>query len=166
MTTLQPGFARLCMNAAKTLFVLHLSALAANALALEDRYVLVAAGAEVYDKKTDLSWSRCSVGQRWKGEEMGCVGVQKKFTWDEAQKIPPKGWRVPTKEEQQTLVDFYKAEQGDLARIFFPDETSRLYWSGSPSGKAEGWCTHFDYGYTYDDVREHLFAVRLVRDGQ
>ena len=47
------------------------------------RYVLK--GGEAYDKKTDLTWQRCSIGQRWK-EGTGCVGVIKQLDWDESMK--------------------------------------------------------------------------------
>ena len=75
---------------------------AQNAPAANSRYVIQ--GDTVYDKKTDLTWQRCSVGQRW-AEGKGCVGVIKTFTFDDAQRQGNGMWRVPTKNELGTLID-------------------------------------------------------------
>jgi hypothetical protein len=53
---------------------------AQNAPAVNSRYVIQ--GDTVYDKKTDLTWQRCSVGQRW-AEGKGCVGVTENPLWGE-----------------------------------------------------------------------------------
>src|SRR5262249_37829178 len=60
-------------------------------------------GGEVYDKTTDLTWQRCSIGQRWK-EGAGCVGVIKQMSWDEAKGQAGSGWRLPSKDELTTLI--------------------------------------------------------------
>src|SRR5688572_9743914 len=59
-------------------------------------------GAEVFDKETNLTWQRCSVGQEWK-EGAGCVGEVRELSRAEARKTPA-NWRLPTKEELDGLL--------------------------------------------------------------
>ena len=60
-----------------------------------------------YDKTTDLTWQRCSVGQRYDTSAGTCVGTTSKFTFEEAQTIGTGGWRTPTLEEYGTIVARY-----------------------------------------------------------
>jgi len=56
----------------------------------------------VEDIRTKLQWQRCSLGQTWNGAT--CAGEARKYTLDEAQRIAPAGWRLPTKDELASLV--------------------------------------------------------------
>ena len=56
----------------------------------------------VEDTRTKLEWQRCSLGQTWTGAT--CAGEATKYKWNEAQRIAPAGWRLPTKDELASLV--------------------------------------------------------------
>ncbi len=134
------------------------------------RYVIQ--GDTVYDKKSDLTWARCSVGQRWK-EGAGCVGVIKEYTFDEAQSQGSGEWRVPSKDELVTLIDHRKADAKQKPTIdeeAFPDmdEAKLVYWSSTPDGASGGWGVGFADGFVGNGygLRSHSNAVRLVRGGQ
>jgi Protein of unknown function (DUF1566)/Tetratricopeptide repeat len=102
---------------------------AGSSKASSSRYVIN--GGEVYDKKTDLTWQRCSVGQRWK-EDIGCAGVIKTFSWEDAQQLTSGSWRVPTKQELATLVDKSRDDWPTIDREVFPDTDFSHYWTSKP----------------------------------
>ena len=110
----------------------------------------------VTDVKTRLQWMRCSLGQKWQGGT--CVGEAEKYDWqsapDAAKAMNHQGgyasyrdWRVPTKEELETL--FYCSSgkpktwndtgiscKGDFKRppiyqTAFPNTREEVYWSSS-----------------------------------
>ncbi len=61
-----------------------------------------------YDAKNDVTWMRCSVGQRWDGRT--CLSTAKKFKWHEAKKYAQTAkfakhsdWRLPTVLELASL---------------------------------------------------------------
>ena len=67
---------------------------------------LVVSDSTVYDKKTDLTWQRCSVGLRWNPTTSYCVGIKKTMTFDEANASSLSGgWRMPTIDELRTLLE-------------------------------------------------------------
>jgi hypothetical protein len=119
----------------------------------------------VYDKKTDLTWQRCSVGQHWK-EGAGCVGVIKQMSWDEAKAQAQGSWRLPSKDELTTLLapNCNKPAVNEQA---FPDmELDKLwYWTSSENGAFLAWLVNFADGNTNSYDRTDTGAVRLVRDG-
>src|ERR1700679_3526389 len=123
-------------------------------------------GGEVYDKKSDLTWKRCSVGQRWK-EGAGCVGVIKPMTWDEAKKEAADGWRVPSKDELLTLVS-PTCHNPAINEEVFPDmELDKLwYWTSSENGAFLAWLVDFAQGHPESYDRTDTGTLRLVRDGQ
>lgn len=144
----------------------------AGSPAKASRYVIN--GGEVYDKKTDLTWARCSVGQRWK-EGIGCAGVIKQFTWSEAQQQASGEWRVPNKDELATLIDYPRKAQHQKPTIdedAFPDmDLGKLgYWSSTPDGASAAWLVSFGFGDVlngnYYGGRIGPYSVRLVRGGQ
>ncbi|MBV8399136.1 MAG: DUF1566 domain-containing protein [Acetobacteraceae bacterium] len=63
-------------------------------------------GDTVYDKKTDLSWMRCSYGQQW-SDAGGCFGSAALLDWDTAMGLHPDGaaWRLPERDQLQSIVD-------------------------------------------------------------
>lgn len=50
---------------------------------------------EVYDRQTNLTWQRCSVGQRWL-ESGGYAGTPSKLKFDDAQALEPVRGAFPT----------------------------------------------------------------------
>ncbi|WP_051068543.1 DUF1566 domain-containing protein [Thiobacillus denitrificans] len=146
-----------------------IACLALPAAAADPRYVI--SSDEVYDKQTDLTWKRCSVGMRWK-EGMGCVGVQKTFTFEDAQKQGGGGWRVPSKDELATLIDQARKKQERRPTIdvdAFPDMARQgaelWYWTSTPNA-SDAWCVGFSAGRVGNCLRSDTNAVRLVRGGQ
>jgi hypothetical protein len=82
----------------------------------------------VTDVQTGLQWMRFSLGQEWKGGT--CTDEARKYTWQEAFDAAEtlnrqggcagyRGWRVPTKEELQTLISGKQSPTID--RTAFPD---------------------------------------------
>lgn len=127
------------------------------------RYVLNAG--EAYDRKTDLTWQRCSIGQHWK-DGTGCVGVIKQVTWDEATAQASKGWRVPSKDELLTLIS-PSCHKPAINEEVFPDmELDKLwYWTSSDNGPFLAWLVDFADGQSNSFDRTDLGTLRLVRDG-
>jgi len=128
-------------------------------------------GATVYDKKTDRTWDRCSIGQIWKGK-LGCVGIIKSFTFEEAQmQAGDKGWRVPTADELASLIDYSRKDQNQppmIDEVAFPDMNKQkmVYWSSTPVEPADGYFVDFNVGNLDNDSRKTANAVRLVRGKQ
>lgn len=86
--------------------------------------------AEVFDKKTNLVWLRCSVGSTWK-KNIGCTGLTKKMYLDEAKAYVLKigqRWRIPTIDELLSINE----ETINHSKIF-PDFNNIIeytpYWS-------------------------------------
>jgi hypothetical protein len=119
----------------------------------------------VYDKKTDLTWQRCSIGQRWE-KEVGCVGVITQMTWEEAKAASADGWRLPTRDELATLAS-PTCKQPAINEESFPDmDLAKLwYWTGTESGEYLAWLVNFADGHFASYDRSDVGALRLVRSG-
>lgn len=125
----------------------------------------------VYQKKTGLTWKRCSVGQQWNEQTAGCVGVAKMLVLDAARQQGDGAWRLPTRDELASLIDQnrkLKKEKPTIDVVAFPDITKKsfTYWSSTPAGLFTGWIVQYGTGEAYGDVFPGMpFAVRLVRSG-
>jgi hypothetical protein len=128
------------------------------------RYVIN--GGIVYDKKSDLTWQRCSVGQRWV-DGVGCEGVIRNMAWTEAMEQAEGDWRVPTTDELLTLVS-PSCKKPAVNEEAFPNmDLSKLwYWTGTPEGSSYAWFVVFDDASSSSSFRTYEMAVRLVKDGQ
>jgi hypothetical protein len=136
----------------------------------------------VEDIRTKLQWQRCSLGQTWTGAT--CTGKATEHEWDEAQRIAPTGWRLPTKEELASLVycssgqpAYWKPpsegckgayDQPTIWSAAFPNTPKDWFWSSSPYATHSGyaWIVNFDYGIVYSPRKSTSLKVRLVRGGQ
>jgi hypothetical protein len=119
---------------------------------------------EVYDRQTNLTWQRCSVGQRWL-ESGGCAGTPSKFKFDDAQALAAGAWRVPNVEELTSIVATYCKEPAVDDEIF-PGTPAEYYWT-SIFTSPMAWYVAFRNGsanFTY--YSDSAYAVRLVRSGQ
>jgi hypothetical protein len=125
------------------------------------RYVIK--GGLVYDKKTDLTWQRCSTGQRWE-DDVGCVGVIEQMTWEEAKAKAPEGWRMPTRDELATLVA-PTCKQPAMNEEAFPDlDLGKLwYWTSTTNDEYLAWLVNFADGRFANYDRSDVGALRLVR---
>jgi hypothetical protein len=151
--------------------MLALAAGMALAQPSESKYVIK--GDEVFDRKTELTWQRCSVGQQWGGDSKACVGAVKQFNFDAAQKLGSETWRVPSKDELATLVDVSKLGKGKYPLIdeaAFPDmdPTKLVYWTSTSDKTLFAWTILFgeSESYVYSGPRKQMLAVRLVRGGR
>ncbi len=119
-------------------------------------------GAEVVDKETGLTWQRCSVGQTWQ-EGQGCTGAIEEFDWKGAKRQERGGWRLPTREELETLVS--KACSPSINPDAFPnlDPLKLWYWSGSQTERDLAWLVQFGGGAVFNGYQTSSNAVRLVR---
>ncbi len=149
-----------------------------------------------YDKKTNLTWMRCSIGQTWDGQT--CLGGAQTFSWDDAMKLKhnlagSNAWRLPTVEELDSLVycskgrkesarpegrfimdadgechgDDYQKPTIDISA--FPNMPKYpRYWSSSPSvyNSDSAWHVHFSNGSVFYNGKGRSGHVRLVRAGQ
>lgn len=145
-------------------------------------------GGLVQDTATGLMWMRCSLGQNW--NDSTCQGDATEYHWEQAMNTPKhfdyagyNDWRVPTREELNSLVycgnvriktysDGTTACDGDYAiptivQAAFP-KTPSIVWSSSPDAgySRRAWFVHFNYGFVYYDFKDYYHAVRLVRSGQ
>lgn len=79
-----------------------------------------------------------------------------------------KDWRMPTKHELQSIVDYSKSYPGPVVdTVWLVNTASRGYWAADPTVDYpyHSWCVYFEYGYVDSYRRSHGFAVRLVRGG-
>ena len=138
----------------------------------------------VEDTRTKLQWQRCSLGQTWIGTT--CAGKAREYKWDEARRIAPAGWRLPTKDELASLVYCSSGEpaywptaseegcQGAYSSptiwsAAFPNTPNKgLFWSSSPSASYadHAWYVNFLYGLDGGFGKSLDLQVRLVRGGQ
>jgi hypothetical protein len=134
-------------------------------------------GEEAYDPVTNLTWKRCSSGQKWSAS--GCSGGIPGYKWDQAQRVPNSPWRLPTEKELVTLIDPAKADKGEspaVDTVVFPGilRDGATYWTSSHSSGAKAWYTRFSQSgnglnsepgnYMQSELNE--YSVHEVRDGR
>ena len=124
-------------------------------------------GDTVYDKSTDLTWTRCSHGQQWT-EAGGCSGSAKLLDWDSAMGLHPQGdatWRLPQRDELQSIVAS-NCKRPAINEAVFPGTPSIQYWTSTATGPSYAWVVFFRTGMpTWNFLKTTPFAVRMVRTG-
>ncbi len=130
-------------------------------------------GGEALDLTTELIWSRCSLGTAWK-KGMGCIGAPKAMTLEEArghvQKLG-KGWRIPTIEELQGIVE-RECSKPAIDSAVFPDvkrsDKGSQYWSATRMDKLPTLFYYVDFMNGEVDAHSEGFvmAVRPVRNAR
>jgi hypothetical protein len=125
-------------------------------------------GDTVYDKSTDLTWTRCSYGQQWT-EAGGCSGSVKLLDWDSAMGLHLRGdaiWRLPQRDELQSIVAS-NCKKPAVNETVFPGTPSIQYWTSTASGPSYAWVVFFRTGMpTWNFLKTTPFAVRMVRTGR
>ncbi|MGE4063407.1 MAG: DUF1566 domain-containing protein [Rhodospirillaceae bacterium] len=126
-------------------------------------------GNRVYDKKSRLTWQRCSVGQTLNANGGGgqiCDGPVTAFSMAEAALYAEEGWRIPTQNELATLVSpscFDPAINEEVFPNMDPDVLG--YWSRTFDKQKRVWYINFVDGsfrtYSGTTLRH---ALRLVKD--
>jgi hypothetical protein len=74
-------------------------------------------------------------------------------------------WRLPTREELRSLVDYTVSYPGPtIDRRFFPHTQNQFYWSSNAdaSDKDSAWGIGFSFGYDYSYFKSDLGYLRLV----
>ena len=125
-------------------------------------------GNTVYDKSTNLTWTRCSYGQQWT-ESSVCSGVVELLDWNTAVGLIWQGdqrWRLPNRDELQSIVATTCKKPAIDQRVF-PGTPSIQYWTSTASGPSYAWVVFFRTGMpTWNFLKTTPFAVRLVRSGR
>ena len=136
---------------------------------------VINADGTVSDPDTGLMWQQCNYGQTWNGEQ--CTDLAGLGTWDQASAYIEalndathqgyNNWRLPTRNELQTLVDYSLYNPATT----FPDTEATTeidyYWSSTAHRYIDdsAWQTRFIDGFVsaFDDYT--LAYVRAVRGG-
>jgi hypothetical protein len=125
-------------------------------------------GDTVYDKRTGLTWMRCSYGQEWT-ERGGCSGVVKLLDWNSAMGLHWRGkavWRLPERDELQSIVAT-SCRKPAINETVFPGTPSIQYWTSTASGPSYSWVVFFRTGMsTWNFLKTTPIAVRLVSTGR
>jgi hypothetical protein len=126
---------------------------------------------EVFDRVNNLTWSRCSFGQRWVTSK-GCIGAVRQITFDQATRFTSPQWRLPTRAELASLIDPTKKSIPaalTIDSVAFPDmDLNKLcYWTGTEENNSFAWAVLFvDGGIPSILYRSHRYAMRLVHTGK
>jgi len=125
-------------------------------------------GDQVYDRSTDLTWTRCSYGQKWT-EADGCSGSVRLLDWDNAMGLHLQGdgnWRLPQRDELQSIVA-PNCKRPAINDMVFPGTPSVQYWTSTANGPSYAWVVFFRTGMpTWNFLKTTPFAVRMVRTGR
>ncbi|NCC25212.1 MAG: DUF1566 domain-containing protein [Deltaproteobacteria bacterium] len=117
----------------------------------------------VTDRVTGLMWQKDNLRE----------GAKQEFTWLEAltacENLNLAGhtdWRLPNRNELQSLVDFSRSEPA-IDTTVFPD-SNYAYWSSSPlaSGAVSAWKVNFSFGHVDTYGVSNGLWVRAVRTGE
>jgi hypothetical protein len=122
-------------------------------------------GGLVYDRETNLTWDRCSVGQTWTAA--GCSGSVLLLTWDQSVKQATGAWRLPSQTELESLV-VEACRNPAIDEIAFPNmEAGKYwYWSSSALTATSAWVVYFGSGTASPIGHAFTNAERLVQSGR
>jgi hypothetical protein len=133
------------------------------------------AGSELLDRRTGLIWKRCVEGMGWDGK--GCTGQASKFNWaqssDRARVAlysavqPAAPWRLPTREELQSLI-VPGCKQPAIDAAAFPQQPTdypfNVAWTSSQSTQgSSAWALETSLGFFSQDDKNRAYGLRLVR---
>ena len=113
-------------------------------------------GDVVADATFKCTWQRTAAPNpyNWAGAKTYCQNLQVQGT----------GWRLPTRRELESLVDF-KTSSPAIDKTYFPGTVSDYYWSSTPNqpSASGAWVVGFGSGNSiYFDFTSN-FRVRCVR---
>jgi hypothetical protein len=132
-------------------------AMIASAAAPPGRFVVNAAAGTVRDGTTNLTWQRTVSGSyTWAQATTYCQGLNLG--------VFSTGWRLPTKKELETLVDF-RALDPAIDVTAFPGTPADRFWTSTPYAGSSGsaWFVSFGYGYSNVYFTSDTYSVRCVR---
>ncbi|HEX3696072.1 MAG TPA: DUF1566 domain-containing protein [Polyangia bacterium] len=113
-------------------------------------------GGTVFDTKTKLTWQQTVPPAKyaWAAAKTYCQTLSLAGT----------GWRLPTRKELQTIVD-YSQSSPSIDPTAFPATPAEAFWSSSPvvGSPTVAWSIYFIIGLTYSFVVTDPNEVRCVR---
>ena len=124
----------------------------------------------VKDLQSGTTWLRCSVGQAWDPELDSCTGdivkldhAQIKYSISEAKRQLGGNWRLPTRQELESLV----CEECPAPKInskYFPNISPEAYWSGEKNAfnSKMFWSVNFMTGHSYSRFFPYQFLPVLL----
>lgn len=152
-----------------SLLVISLSVNAEQRLGLNDLGRFDTSRDEVvFDRVTNLTWQTCSFGQKL-DKDFGCEIVVPTYRWDNAKNISRNEWRLPRREELETIIDELRNRDKVAPRIkstVFPrlNKTQLKYWTVEAAGQSEAWYINFGLGPIAGKADKNSeLAVRLVK---
>lgn len=96
-----------------------------------------------------------------------CSGFPRRHTWNDAMlicnnlKFADIKWRLPTKEELESLLD--NSNRNMLIDLnYFPNTEKAGYWSSSPYAPFKYWKVDFEIGFVFPNVQEVGGYVRCI----
>ncbi len=123
----------------------------------------------VTDKKNQLLWTQCSLGQRWQNGH--CTGNPQNLTWNDAIQAAKKwkyagysDWRLPNIYELSAITEL-SCQQPAINLKFFPDTPAVDFWTATEfiNNTDQSWRVHFGFGENHTARKSNTAAVRLVR---
>jgi len=115
-------------------------------------------GDVVIDNATGLEWQdNETVRKMWSDAISYCSSLP----------LDSGGWRLPTIEELETLVDDGRYSPSTTEGVF-QHISSYHYWSSTTNADSSdyAWGVHFYHGYSYSNTKTGSYYVRCVRGGQ
>jgi hypothetical protein len=137
-----------------------------------ERFSFTFNGAEVIDKRTGLTWKRCSEGQTW--SDSTCIGTATAHTHVAALTLTKAvntsqsttGWRLPNVKELASLAD-RGCQSPAIDRTAFPATPNKAFWSSTPfQGEPFPGVVYFGAGQVDLSFTSESHHVRLVRTSQ
>jgi len=124
----------------------------------------------VYDKKSNLVWQRCSLGQTWLNAN--CNGDASTHSWEGAFDIAlsnnfnnQSNWRLPNIKELHSIVE-YACYLPSVNAVVFPNTPNAIYLTSSHNTYNDryAWGVNFTFGNDEVVRRYNSGSIRLVRD--
>ncbi|MBE7410651.1 MAG: DUF1566 domain-containing protein [Leptospiraceae bacterium] len=120
----------------------------------------------VKDNATGLIWQKCSVGQTGSDCSGGTINSN---DWDTAistcsgLSLAGKTWRLPTRQELETLPDYSK-DNPSIEVSYFPNTAAGYYWSSSVHAvnTSQAWNIQFTGGAVSGTAKTTTYSVRCV----
>lgn len=113
----------------------------------------------ITDNNTGLTWQQGEGGQKtWGDAETYCGGLS----------LAGGGWRLPSKKELISIVDYGISSGPTIRQVYFPNATSSDYWSSTTYANNPGnaWYVYFNDGGVLNSNKDGINYVRCVRGGQ
>lgn len=146
-----------------------------------ERFVLD--GGVAIDKRTNLVWQRCPLGQVWNKSTSQCDFSVIPKNWKEANEAAPEGWRLPNLKELASISEF-SCSYPALNITVFPHPENWGFWTStvvkrldlsgptwnSPGGDVRtdfsnrAWSIGASSGVNLLGYKTDLKAVRFVKD--